>query len=192
MPRSTRWRSLATTPERVPGATRWRTPCRRFLGSNCYHREPLAHTLSSRQLQGVWLNDQPASEYRLHAYAAASVGVPVVFVSGDRTLCEEVHHWQPAVHTFATKWGEGASQQSVHPQDAVAGIASGLEQALTDEQAFSCIALPEFFELEIEYKHHETAFARSFYPGAERVTANRVQFASDDYYEILRSLMFLM
>ena len=51
---------------------------------------PLAHTMSSQRLAEVRINGEPASEYRIHAWACALEGVPVAFVSGDQALCEEV------------------------------------------------------------------------------------------------------
>ena len=51
---------------------------------------PLAHTLSSSKLDSVFINGQQTSEFFLHGNIAAKHGVPLVFVSGDAGLCEEV------------------------------------------------------------------------------------------------------
>jgi D-amino peptidase len=154
---------------------------------------PLAHTMSSARVQEIRLNGAPASEYRIHALAAATVGVPVVFVSGDRTLCEEVEATRPATRTFATKWGEGPSQHSLHPQEAIEGIRDGLRAALADvDPTAALLPVPARFELEVLYKEHAPAFARSFYPGAKASGPHGVRFESDDYFEILRALIFLV
>jgi D-amino peptidase len=50
---------------------------------------PLAHTFSGRRFARVELNGRVASEYLLYAHAAASVGVPLVFVSGDEAVCAQ-------------------------------------------------------------------------------------------------------
>ena len=153
---------------------------------------PLAHTSSSAKLQHVRLNGVPASEYLLHAYAAATVGVPVVFVSGDQTLCGEVRETSPRTHTFATKWGEGASQHSLHPLEAVDGIRAGVTSALHDRAAIAPLLLPPSFVVEIEYKEHANAYYRSFYPGATRIAPNTVRFTAGDCFEMLRALSFLI
>lgn len=154
---------------------------------------PLAHTMSSRLVQEVRLNGAPASEYRIHALAAATVGVPVVFVSGDRTLCEEVASTCPATRTFATKWGEGPSQHSLHPQEAIDGIREGMREALARvDREGALLPLPGRFELEVLYKEHTVAYARSFFPGAKATGPHGVRVESDDYFEILRALMFLI
>jgi D-amino peptidase len=153
---------------------------------------PLSHTSSSAKLQRIALNGRPASEYLLYAYAAAMLGVPVAFVSGDDTLCREVRDISPATHTFATKWGEGASQHSLHPLDAVDGIRAGVTEALRDRKSIAPLQLPASFVVEIEYKEHSNAYYRSFYPNAERIAPHVVRFAADDYFEVLRALLFLI
>jgi len=153
---------------------------------------PLSHTSSSAKLQRIILNGTPASEFLLHAYAAATVGVPVVFVSGDATLCGEVREVSPRTHTFATKWGDGASQHSVHPLDALDGIRAGVTNALHDRAAIAPLRLPASFVVEIEYKEHANAYYRSFYPGAERIAPHTVRFVAEDCFELLRALLFLI
>jgi len=61
---------------------------------------PLAHTFSG-SFARVELNGVTASEFVIYAYAAASVGVPVVFLSGDKVLCEEAQAAMP--RHFASK-----------------------------------------------------------------------------------------
>jgi len=52
-------------------------------------RNPLAHTINS-DIAYIKINDIYTSEFLMNAYTAAMLGVPVVFVSGDRGLCESV------------------------------------------------------------------------------------------------------
>lgn len=163
-----------------------------YHGSAGAGGNPLSHTISSCLLHAIHLNDEPCSEYRIHAYAAALVGVPVVFVSGDQTLCDEVRTWQANTHTFATKRGEGASQMSVHPDDAVTGIRDGIRLALSGDLSGALVELPNSFTLELTYKEHTDAYGRSFYPGAELIAPHKVRFANEEYFEILRALLFLI
>jgi len=62
---------------------------------------PLAHTLSSRRVHRIFLNDRPASEFYFHYLAAGLVGVPVVMLSGDARICHEVNETDPAILTAA-------------------------------------------------------------------------------------------
>lgn len=153
---------------------------------------PLAHTMSSARVREVRLNGEPVSEYRLHALAAATVGVPVAFVSGDRTLCDEVEAFSPGTATFVTKWGEGASQEALHPKDAVDGIRTGVERTLRGDLGAARVSLPDSFAVEVDYKDHALAYARSFYPGARRAAPHVVQLTCDDCFDALRALLFLI
>ncbi len=153
---------------------------------------PLAHTMSSMKVAEVRINDEPVSEYRIHAWAAELVGVPVAFVSGDRTLCEEVARVQPATRTFATKWGEGASQHSLHPVEAREGIRTTVTEALTGDVAAARLPLPNRFVLEVDLKSHAAAYHKSFYPGAKQAGPHSVRLETDDYFEVLRALLFLI
>ena len=49
----------------------------------------LNHTMRGRDIQGVFLNDQPAGELRLNAALAGWLGVPVALIAGDNVLCAE-------------------------------------------------------------------------------------------------------
>ena len=151
---------------------------------------PLSHTLTGR-VHWMSVNGQRMAEFHLHAFAAALVGVPVVFVSGDRTLCEDIAATSPGTRTFTTKWGEGASQHSVHPAAAVDGIRSGIQQALEGDLAAAAIELPDRFEFELRYRQHPDAYERSFYPGVELVDAHTVRLVSGDWFEVLRAIRFL-
>ncbi len=153
---------------------------------------PLAHSFSSRKVQELRLNDEPASEYLIHAYAAALVDVPVVFVSGDATLCEEVARQSPGAVRYATKWGEGPSQHSVHPAEAVDAIRAKTEEALRGDPAAARLEAPAASRLEVRYKEHTHAYRASFYPGAKQVDPHTIRIESDSYFEILRALMFVI
>ncbi len=153
---------------------------------------PLAHTLSSRKLHQVRLDGQPASEFRIHLHAAASVGVPVAMVTGDRALCDEVEEVDLGIATVAVKEGRGASALSLHPDDAVDAVGAAAEQALTEGLPGVRTAAVGPTRLEVVFKDHAAAYARSHYPGAEQVDAHTVAFAHDDYFEILRALLFLV
>jgi D-aminopeptidase len=62
---------------------------------------PLAHTMNlgvTIKLNGVY-----ASEFLLHAYAAALKNVPVVFISGDAGLCAHVQSFNPPLASAPSK-----------------------------------------------------------------------------------------
>jgi D-amino peptidase len=153
---------------------------------------PLAHTLSSSKIAAMRLNGRPASEYLLHAYGAELHEVPVVFVSGDEELCAHVAERSPACRTVATLRGVGASVVSQHPDAATAAIQETVQEALSGELAASRLPRLASYRLELDYKRPTDAYAKAFYPGAERVGPATLAVESDDYFELLRALRFVV
>lgn len=150
---------------------------------------PLAHTMTggvSFKINGVY-----ASEFLLHAYAAALKNVPVAFVSGDAGLCAHVQSFNPAIGVCAVKEGVGGSTISLHPARAVNAIREGVRQALSGDLARHRLPLPEHFHVEITFhRRHMDAYRASFYPGVKADGPHGVVFDTDDYFEVLRMIMF--
>lgn len=152
---------------------------------------PLAHTMCD-VVGYIKLNDRFASEFLLHGYAASSAGVPVVFVSGDQGLCDEVAGVNPAIGTLAVKRGVGGSTINLHPAVAVEKIRTGVEGALRGDLAGCRLPLPDRFTLEIRYRTHVKAYQAGFYPGARVVDPFTVRFEHADYLDVLRAIMFVL
>ena len=77
-------------------------------------KSPLEHTFSGN-LMAIKLNGQYASEFSIAAYTAAYLNIPLVFVSGDKGLCEQVEQFNPRIKTVAVKEGAGNSTVNIHP-----------------------------------------------------------------------------
>ena len=62
---------------------------------------------------------------------------------------------------------------------------------MSREDLSDCVlALPEHFEMVVEYGDWNTAHKYSYYPGAVYVDAKTVRFETDDYYELMRFMHF--
>jgi D-amino peptidase len=151
---------------------------------------PLAHTLTLRIMR-MRLNGTPISEFVLYSYAAATVGVPVVFVSGDRQLCADISGYNPNITTVATAEGKGPSTISLSPKASCARIREGVERALNGDLRKSMMKLPKKFTLEVEYSNPVNAYKASWYPGCKHVANRTVRFETRDYFEVLRALKFI-
>lgn len=151
----------------------------------------LAHTISGSAAH-IRINDLYASELLIYAYAAAMVSVPLVFVSGDAALCADAESLNPNIITVAVKEGKGGSAISIHPEVAVAEIRDSAESALQGDLSERAIELPERYTVEIAYKDHTKAYRSSFYPGAALAEPCLVRFETDDYFEVLRLLQFVL
>ena len=151
---------------------------------------PLSHTLSSSTLNYIKLNGEYASEFLIHGYAAATMGVPVVFVSGDEGICREANKVNKNIKTVAVNKGVGNSVVSIHPKLAVEKIKEGVELILKGDIDECRIELPEHFKVKLSFRNHTKAFKASFYPGMKQISSTNVVFESHDYFEVLRMLLF--
>jgi D-amino peptidase len=152
---------------------------------------PLAHTFSGN-IASLQINGSYASELQIHAYTAAYVNVPLVFVSGDEGICEEAALLIPQIATLAVKRGVGDASVNIHPHLAVEKIFERVQKALQDDVSKCRLPLPGQFAVEITYKDHAIARKASFFPGAVLKQPHTIGFESDDYFEVLRLFAFVL
>ena len=150
---------------------------------------PLAHTVSSRAFARVELNGAVASEFLIYAYAAASVGVPLVFLSGDKQLCDEASRTIDGLQTVATLEGFGASVLSLLPADAVRLIAAGVQRAVSGP-ASAPLKLPSDFAFKLTFNKATDAYAKSFFPQAKMVSDTELLLETRNYFDVLTFLWF--
>ena len=152
---------------------------------------PLAHTMN-RQNQYVKINGKIASEFMINSFTAAYYGASVIFVSGDKFLCESARELVPNIETAETMQAYGDAVIGIHPELAREKIAAGMRAAAEKDLALTKITLPKHFSVEIEFKEFGKAYRGSFYPGAVRVGTKGIAFENDDYFEVLRFLFFTL
>lgn len=153
---------------------------------------PLAHTLNGRITWLRFNGGPPVSELVLSAYAGALYGVPTVFVSGDEGLCEQAHTLNGNIETVAVSQGVGGSSISIHPELAVERIREGAASAVKKDLSALKIALPEHFSVELRLRDHQDAYKASHFPGVSLVAPHRITLETDDYYEVLRMMLFIV
>jgi D-amino peptidase len=107
-------------------------------------------------------------------------------------LCEEVNSFNPHILTVPVKHGTGNSTVSIHPHLAVEKIREGAQKALEGDLSKCKIDFPEHFSVAITFKDHAKAYHASFYPGARLKEPHTIQFETDDYFEVLRLIAFVV
>lgn len=152
---------------------------------------PLAHTMNTGNVH-VLVNGERASEFLINAYTAASFGVPVILVSGDRQLCESVTNLNPCIKTIAVSEGLGNASISIHPRLALSRIKTAAVDALQKDLSACLLALPSHFDLVIQFKQHDSAYRGSFYPGASRTDPCRVAYSCSSWLDALKFLFFVL
>jgi len=155
-----------------------------------YNGSPLAHTmnLGSNYMK---VNGEIASEFTINSYIAASYEVPVVFLSGDKMLCEKAKQFNNGIETVAVKEGVGGATVSINPDYACDLIKEGVINAL--KHISECkISIPEKFEVEINYKEHKEAKRASYYPGVTLAGTHTVTYTAKDVKEFATTRMFIL
>ena len=54
------------------------------------------------------------------------------------------------------------------------------------------IELPKHFSMELRLRDHQDAYKASHFPGVSLAAPHRVTFETDDYYEVLRMMLFVV
>lgn len=152
---------------------------------------PLSHTMSGVP-NSIKINGQYASEFMIYSYAAALEKVPTVFVSGDATLCEDSKNLHPNLTCLAVKSGMGNLTINESPLSVIKWIESGVQAALSQDFKSALVKLPEHFNVEIKFKEHTMKTKKSYYPGMKNVDALTLQFETDDFFEVLRMIAFVI
>ena len=152
---------------------------------------PMSHTLSGAHT-GLIINGVKASEFMLYSYAAALEGVPTVFLSGDKMLCEDSKDLHPSLITCAVKDGLGNLTINYSTQDTLKNIRELSEKALKQDLKSALVTLPDYFKVELHCKEHGHANRASHFPGVTKVSDNVVTYESADFYEILRTTSWII
>jgi D-amino peptidase len=150
---------------------------------------PLAHTMSGA-VSTITINGRPTSEFLLHAYAASYVRVPVVCVTGDAGICRDVHEMNPHIGVVPVKEGAGNSIVSLHPDVAVERTRDAVRTAIQGDRTRCLVTLPETLSVIVRYVNHAKAYRASFYPGVRLLEPGVVEFATRDYFDVMRFFLF--
>ena len=168
-----------------------------FIGYHSPSRSdgnPLSHTLSTN-LNHIKINNQIVNEFTLNAYYSQSCGVPVILVSGDENLTKQIAHQNSYIETVSTKKGHHGAVISKHPADVLKDIESTTKLALkklsSQNKSKFFLVVPKQFETEIYFRNHINAHFASFYPGASRLSPDKVLFQTNSIIELLTFIMFV-
>ncbi len=151
---------------------------------------PLSHTMN-RGNNYVKFNGQICSEFLIHALYAAELGVPTVFLSGDKALCSHVQEYDPQIRTVAVKEGIGCATVSITPEEACTQIREQAKEAVLNRD--NChITIPETLTMEINFKEHYKARRASFYPGVIKTGPYTVEYTGKSVKEVAACRMFIL
>lgn len=149
----------------------------------------LAHTFSDL-VYSVSVNGTPCSEALLNAALAGSYGVPVVLVTGDRSIVEETTRFMPWAIGVAVKNAIGFSAvDTLTPEDACEAIREGARAAMDRISTAKPFVFDAPFELILETAGVEHADFIELMPGFTRIGGRAVRFMSNEYPALLRAFI---
>ena len=151
----------------------------------------MSHTMSGKHT-GIMINGRRASEFMIYSWAAARYGVPTVFLAGDKMLCDDYADMHPSLISAAVKDGIGGAVFCRSTEATLPEIREKSEQSLRQNLSAAKITLPESFDVEVFFKEHAHAEKVSHFPGVKKLSDNVVSFHCDDYYEVLRTLLWII
>ncbi len=150
----------------------------------------LAHTYSSETIYNITINGVRCSEALLNAALAGYYGVPLIFISGDRTIVDDVCGAMPWVTGVAVKDAIGYyAVNSLTPAAAQEAIAAGARSAVGRIGD----AVPFRFEppitMDLEFTGVACADMVELMPGFARTDGRTVRFTAEDYPTVFRAFV---
>jgi len=149
----------------------------------------LDHT-SSGNVTDVSINGISMPETGYNALMAGYYDVPVVFVAGDKAVCDQAEELLGNVETVAVKEGIGAAALNLHPEVAREQIREGVERALGNLDDYEPYKLESPYTLVLTLKTEQNIYrGAALYPGAKRTGDWELTYVADDVMEIIRAFV---
>lgn len=159
-----------------------------FIGYHASTTNPRgvrAHTFSSAHLARVALNGSPVTEGEFNAAFAGSLGVPVIFASGDDAFVGELRGRLGNLETVETKKSLGFhSAETLTPEASCEKIAKGVRAALDRLREFKPYVVKTPVTLELTFKNYTPAEILSYLRGVTRVDSHTIRFVGKDMAEV--------
>lgn len=156
----------------------------------------LDHTISGGTVASVKVNGTEMPELGLNALIAGYYNVPVVFIAGDKAVCDQAKELLgDKVVTVAVKEGIGKrAAKSMPLKKAHEIIRQQVRVAIEKRKEARVYKMNTPYRFELSYYRSSQAEMPANVPGVKRVNAKTIQFESSDFIEgfkFLRALIAL-
>ena len=157
-----------------------------FVG---YHAaEGRANAILSHSFDGtmeVELDGVSVPEAGFNAAIAGDFGVPVVFLSGDQTICADATKLLGPIETAVVKEATGFySASMIHPEEAQKRIREGVRRGVERRTELKPYRIAHPVKLRIRFNATVTAEVVAMLPGVERPAGNVIVFQGRDMTEV--------
>jgi D-amino peptidase len=160
-----------------------------FIGYHASAGKPnaiLEHTWSGR-ITDFKINGVSLPEAGLNALIAGHFNVPVICVSGDQAVCDQIRGLLGEIEVVAVKKGIGAATLSLHPEVSGQLIKNGVEKALRSLGKYKPYRLTPPYKLVLTLKDEKMVDNGQYYPGAKRTGDWELTYESKDLMEVLKA-----
>lgn len=148
----------------------------------------LDHTMSG-SIHDLRVNGVSLPEAGWNGLIAGRYNVPVIFIAGDKAVCEQARAIFEDIETVAVKEGIGEACLNLHPHVSRELIKAGVKKALGRLSEFKPLKYQPPYTIEIQFKNEHQAYRNSWYPGAKRLSNWSVSYTSNDFLDLMRFLM---
>jgi len=158
-----------------------------FIGYHARAGTPDAiidHTMSGN-VTDFAMNGVSLPEAGINALIAGLYGVPVVFVAGDRAVCDQVTELFGQVATVAVKKGIGAASEGLHPDVANARIREGVADAVRNRNRYRPFTMTPPYTMVLKLKSEASVYNGSFFPGARRTGDWELTYYNEDLLQVI-------
>jgi len=154
----------------------------------------LDHTYYSSRVSNVKLNGIAVGEPEINTVLAGYFNVPVVFLSGDDTVCNDAKSFiGNQLHTAIVKKALGrAAAECLHPDKTHKLIKEGAKKALENFSNAKAYKINSPVEFEVEFFLTHMADQASLYPFAERIDGKTIKVEGKTVLEGYRAFMNLL
>ena len=147
----------------------------------------LAHTEAADTIFEVKLNDVAVPEAGINAAIAGEFGVPVVFLSGDQTIGEEVRRLLGPIEIATVKTAGGFySATMLHPEECQRLIREGVKRGVAKRHQLKPYKLARPVKLEVTFKWTVYAEIASYLRGVDRPRGNAIVYTANDMVDASR------
>jgi len=145
----------------------------------------LSHSFSGAAISEIVINGNVVGEFELNSLVAGHFNVPVVLVSGDDVLSNQVKAFNKDIETVIVKEAHSRyTAKCVQPKRVHRMLEKSSYNILSNKlETIKPCKIDGKIELEVAFKHSGMAEATLYIPGTELIAPNRVKYTAKDIIE---------
>lgn len=149
----------------------------------------LAHTIDGSSILSIKINGKEYGEFGLNAAIAGHFGVPILCVSGDNHLKEEVDGLSAEIEFAEVKTAHGVwSANCIHPTIVSELITEKVKRAISNIFICKPFVMEGPINLEVVLKHPSICDVVSIIPGVKRNSSTTVSYHAENIIEAMRAI----